>query len=181
LTPLNLLGPDRGALFDALESIGWWAGLLVVPLSMTIAVLRHRLWDIDLIIRRTLIYGVLTAVLGVVYFAGVVLLQQLFRALTGQSSEVAIVVSTLAIAALFLPLRRRVQNAIDRRFYRQKYDAAKTLAAFAATARDETDLEQLTARLVEVVQETMQPEQVSLWLKPTADRRPPLAVVNDQK
>ncbi len=144
--------------------------MLLLPISLAFSIFRYRLWDIDVIIRRTLIYGVLTAMLSVIYFGGVVLLQSLFRALTGQQQpEFVTVASTLAIFVLFLPLRRRVQDVIDQRFYRKKYDAAKTLAAFAATVRDETDLDKLTARLIEVVQETMQPESVTLWLKPTED------------
>jgi hypothetical protein len=135
--------------------------------------MRYRLWDIDLVIRRTLQYSLLSGLLALTYFGLVIVLQSIFTAFGGQRSELVTVLSTLAIAALFLPLRRRVQDFIDKRFYRQKYDAQKVLAEFAATCRDETDLDKLTARLVEVVQETMQPERVSLWLKKTGDPRRP--------
>ncbi len=142
----------------------------LIPWSLGLSILRYRLWDIDLIIRRTLIYGVLTGMLALVYFSSIVLLQRIFASLTGQQqNEFVTVISTLAIAALFNSVRRYVQDFIDRRFYRKKYDAAKVIAEFAATCRDETDLDKLTARLVEVVQETMQPERVTLWLKPTDD------------
>ena len=137
-----------------------------VPIAEGIAVLKYRLYEIDLIINRTLVYGALTVSLGLVYFGSVVLLQYLFRALTGQESQLAVVASTLAIAALFNPLRRRVQAFVDRRFYRRKYDAVQIMASFGARLRDETDLESLGDGLVGMVRETMQPAYVSLWMRP---------------
>jgi len=145
--------------------------LLLLPICLAFSILRYRLWDIDLIIRRTLQYSVLSGLLALVYFGLIIALQGVFTAVTGQGDNPFItVLSTLAIAGLFLLLRRRVQDVIDRRFYRKKYDAAKVIAEFAATCRDETDLDNLTARLVEVVQETMQPESVSLWLRASPKR-----------
>jgi len=139
---------------------------MAIPLGIGVGVLRYRLWDIDVIIRKTLIYTVLTVLLALVYFGSVVLLQRLFGSLTGVAqSPLAVVVSTLAIAALFTPLRRRIQDTIDRRFFRKKYDAQRVLAEFAVTARDETDLDSLTAELTSVVQATLQPERVSVWLR----------------
>jgi hypothetical protein len=140
--------------------------------AVGIAILRYRLYDIDRIINRALVYGSLTVSLALVYFGGVVTTQTLFRAITGQErlSQLAVVVSTLAIAALFNPLRRRIQNAIDRRFYRRKYDAAKTLESFSTKLRDETDLDELSGDLVRVVRETVQPEHASLWLRKPGER-----------
>ena len=142
--------------------------LLGIPLAVGIAILKYRLYDIDLIINRTLVYGSLTATLLAVYFGGVATIQAVFRFLTGQEQQpqLAVVVSTLAIAALFNPVRRRIQSFIDRRFYRSKYDARKTLEAFSVKLRDETDLEALSDDLEGVVRETMQPAHVSLWLRP---------------
>jgi hypothetical protein len=139
-----------------------------IPIATGIAILRYRLYDIDLIINRTLVYGSLSASLALVYFGGVATTQAIFRALTGQEQQpqLAVVVSTLAIAALFMPLRRRIQSFIDSRFYRRKYDARKTLEAFSAKLKDETDLDALSGDLVGVVRETMQPAHVSLWLRP---------------
>jgi hypothetical protein len=147
------------------------AFMLFIPLSIGIAVLRARLFDIDVVINRTLVYGSLTAVLALVYLGGVATTQAIFRALTSQEQQpqLAVVISTLAIAALFNPLRHRIQSFIDRRFYRKKYDARKTLEAFSARLRDETDLDSLKAELITVVRETMQPARISLWLRPETD------------
>jgi hypothetical protein len=143
-------------------------GLLGIPVAVGVAILRYRLYDIDILINRTLVYGALTALLVAVYFVGVTATQAIFHTLTGQDRQpqITIVASTLVIAALFNPLRRRIQGFIDRRFYRRKYDARKTLEAFSAKLRDETDLDALSDDLVGVVRETMQPAHVSLWLRP---------------
>jgi hypothetical protein len=137
----------------------------LLAITIGIAILRYHLWDIDLIIRRTLQYTLLTGLLVLVYFGSVVVLQSLVENLTGSQSPVVIVISTLAIAALFNPLRIRVQDFIDRRFFRKKYDAEQALAQFAAVSRDEVDMQKLTDALLDVVEETLQPEQASLWLK----------------
>ena len=142
--------------------------LLLIPISIAVAILRSRLYNIDVIINRALVYGTLTLLLALVYAGLIIGLQALLGAITRQNNAVAIVVSTLAIYALFQPLRRRIQNLIDRRFYRRKYDAARTLAAFNATLRGEVDLSQLSEQLLSVVEETMQPVHVSLWLRQPA-------------
>jgi K+-sensing histidine kinase KdpD len=133
--------------------------------AVGIAILRYRLYDIDVIIRKTVQYGVVTAVLALVYFGTIILLQSLVGQAMDEQSPIIIVLSTLLIAALFNPLRQRVQDAVDRRFYRKKYDAAQVLAQFAQTARDEVDMEALQAELLRVIQETLQPESVVVWFK----------------
>jgi hypothetical protein len=151
---------------DAVGNLLFGLILVAIPTAIGIAVMKYRLYDIDIIINRTLVYGPLTATLALIYVGGVVGLQALFRTLTGQESTLAVVASTLAIAALFNPLRRRVQALVDRRFYRKKYDARKTLETFSTKLRDETDLGALSDDLLVVIRETMQPTHVTLWLRP---------------
>jgi len=158
----NVFGSNLG------NAIGFWTAISAffsLPIFTAFAIIKYRLYDIDIIINRTLVYGTLTATLVGVYFGGIVLLQRLFLVFTREQSTLAVVASTLVIAALFNPLRRRIQAFIDRRFYRSKYDARKTLEAFSAKLRDETDLDALSDDLVGVVRETMQPDHVSLWLR----------------
>jgi hypothetical protein len=166
-SPLGQFGP---LLALALEA-GLFCSLLLIPLSIGVAIVHDRLWDIDIVIRRTLVYGILTASLALVYFGGVAAAEVVFHAFTGQERQpqLAVVVSTLVIAALFNPLRRRIKSFIDKRFYRSKYDARKTLEAFSATLNQETDLDALSDDLVSVVRGTMQPTHVSLWLRPETD------------
>ncbi len=160
--PLLNPSPDFSRAVQFVLGVFWQLAPLLVVGN---AILRHRLYDIDIIIRRTLIYSILTAVLAAIYFGGVVLAQQIFRVASGESSDPAIVASTLLIAALFTPLRRRIQQIIDRRFYRRKYDAERTLARFNQTLRDEVDVATLQNQLLGVVQETMQPNQIALWVR----------------
>jgi hypothetical protein len=164
---LSLLDGDTPFVLLVLKA-GFAVSFLLVPLSIGAAVLRSRLFDIDVVINRTLVYGSLTATLVAVYFGGIVVSQRLFVVLTGERSTLAVVASTLLIAALFNPLRRHTQSFVDRRFYRRKYDAAKTLAAFNARLRDETELDTLSGDVLGVVRETVQPAHVSMWLRPEA-------------
>jgi hypothetical protein len=176
LTVPGLLIPalrQPGSLYQVLIGPIYPLGVLFIALSVGIAILRSRLWNIDIIINRTLVYGTLTTILAVIYVALVLSLQVLLHGLLSQDNSVALVISTLIIAALFQPLRHRLQRFIDRRFYRSKYDAAKTLEAFSATLRNEVDLNQLREELVAVVQETMQPSHVSLWLRKSENERKP--------
>ena len=144
-------------------------GIVGVPTAVGIAILRYRLYGIDILINRTLVYGTLTAMLVALYFGSIVVSQRVFVLLTSEKSTFAVVASTLFIAALFTPLRRRIQAFIDKRFYRRKYDARKTLEAFSARLRNQTDLDALSNELVGVVRETMQPARVSLWLRPDGE------------
>lgn len=168
-TPLLLttLAPE---VFRVVGPFVWMIGFLSIPVSAAVAILKYRLYDIDRIINRTLVYGVLTVMLVGIYVGGVVALQYAFRAVTGQTSQLVVVLSTLAIAALFSPLRQRIQDAVDRRFYRRKYDAARTLEEFGVRLRDEVDLDELNGDLVSVVRGTMQPAHVSFWLRPPGRR-----------
>jgi hypothetical protein len=169
------LGAVSGFMFSIVLPVDGWPATVVYgleilafssgPIAIGIAILRYRLFDIDVIVRRTLVYATLTAMLALVYFVSVVLLQRFFRALSGQESDLAVVASTLALAALFTPLRGRIQAMIDRRFYRGKYDAEHTLLAFSSWLRDETNLDQLTREMLAVVEQTVQPAHVSLWLR----------------
>ena len=146
-------------------------GVVLVPVGAAVAILRYRLYDIDRIISRTLGYGLLTALLGLVYVAGVFVFGRLLNP-GGKPSGLAVAASTLAVAALFQPARRRVQAAVDRRFNRARYDAARTVAAFSARLRDQIDLDTLSAELVAVVNQTMQPTRVSMWLRLSTPRQP---------
>lgn len=142
--------------------------LTALPVATAMAILKYRLWDIDVIIRRTLIYAALTAILIAIYFVGVLGLQQVFLSLIGTGNTLAVIVSTLTIAILFNPLRVRIQSAIDRRFYRRRYNIDQTVSDFSLRMRDEVDLDQLESHLIEVVKETLEPEFINVWLSPQA-------------
>ena len=172
LSPESYTTNETPPLWVSLSQLLSYVSFASVPIAIGFAVLKYRLYDIEIIINRALVYGPLTITLASLYFGGIVLLQRVFVIITGERSTLAVVASTLLIAALFNPLRRRIQSFIDRRFYRRKYDAAKTLTGFSTRLREETDLDTLNAHLVGVVTETMQPAHVSLWLRPeTAQKR----------
>jgi len=170
--PLEIIPSMSSSVYTLISTPVFTVTSVLIPLSFGIAILRYRLWDIDVLINRTLVYGSLTGMLALVYVGLIIGLSALLRDLISQGSSVAIVISTLAIAAMFGPLRQRIQRIIDRHFYRSKYDAAKIIEAFSMTLRNEVDLQQLSEHLVAVIQETMQPAHVSLWLCPTAPARP---------
>ncbi len=164
--------PTSALFFNLILATGAHLVFIGVPISVAVAVLRYHLWDIDVIIRKTLVYGALTASLALVYFGSVVLLQSLVTAVGGQQTAVVTVISTLLIAALFTPLRRRIQSDIDRRFFRKKYNADKVVAAFGSSLRQEVNLEDLQVQIVAVVEETLQPELVGLWLRTSLNKKP---------
>ena len=167
ILPALGLPPPAGAIYELAGTAVDVLSLLLVPITLGIAIFRYRLWDIDVILRRTLIYSIITVLLALAYFASVLALQTAFGALTGQrQSTLVTVLSTLVIAALFVPVRARVQAGIDRRFYRRKYDAARTLTAFGASLRDEVEMERLQEQLLGVVENTMEPASATLWIKP---------------
>jgi hypothetical protein len=166
LSPESYTTNETPPLWVSLSQQSSYVSFASVPIAIGFAVLKYRLYDIEIIINRALVYGLLTATLVALYFGGIVLLQRVFVIITGERSTLAVVASTLLIAALFNPLRHRIQSLIDRRFYRSKYDARRTLEAFSARLRDETDLQALNNDLVGIVRETMQPAHVSLWLRP---------------
>ena len=160
-------GPDYGRelLFSLANLLLFGLIFTLIPTVIGLSILRYRLWDVDLVIRRTLVYGAVTALLALVFYGTVILFQRVFTGISGQESPLALVASTLAIAALFSPVRRRVQDFVDRRFYRRKYDAQQVLTQFATVARDETDLDRLAAGLAGAVSETVQPNRVAVWLR----------------
>jgi hypothetical protein len=171
LPPLFEPSLDRpGRPYDLILDLVSFFAAMLVPLTLGVAILQRRLFDVDLLINRALVYGLLTTTLVALYLVVVVALQMLINALSGQESQLAVVASTLVIAALFNPIRRRIQILIDRRFYRRKYDAARTLEAYARGLREETDLQQLSGTLLSVVEKTVQPEHASLWLRPRGNR-----------
>jgi hypothetical protein len=161
---------ETGPLAIMAVQIGVYFFIALIPITIAIGVLRYRLWDIDVIVRKTLVYTILTVLLAAVYFGTIIVLQTVFASVTGEQSPVVIVISTLVIAALFSPLRGRVQSVIDRRFFRQKYDADQVLAHFAEHARDEVEVEALERELLAAIQETVRPEQISIWLKGADER-----------
>jgi hypothetical protein len=166
LSPL-MTSPDSPlVIFFAIMSSSTSLIIGLFPLSITIAILRYRLWDVDVLIRRTLVYGALTVTLGLVFFGSITLTQAIFSAVSGQRSAVATVISTLLIAALFSPLRRRIQNDIDRRFFRQKYNAEQIVEAFGGRLREQVDLDEMSAHLLSVVEQALQPDHASLWIIP---------------